>query len=83
MSLGRLIARIQVKSSELDILMKELRKQLVFKNFNKFNTPILEYSNDNIFLTWHSYEMPINKAENLMKNQGFISQEDFREWYYL
>ena len=83
MSLGRLIARIQVKSSELDILMKELRKQLVFKNFNKFNTPILEYSNGNIFLTWHSYEMPINMAENLMKNQGFISQEDFREWYYL
>lgn len=83
MSLENLISSIQVKTSELDILMKELRKQLVFKNFNKFNTPVLEYSNGNIFLTWRSYDMPIKFAEKLMKNRGFISQEDFREWYYL
>ena len=42
MSLESLISSIQVKSSELGILMKELRKQLIFKNFNKVNTPVLE-----------------------------------------
>lgn len=83
MSLENLISRIQFKTSELDILMKELRKQLIFKNFNKFDTPILEYSNGNIFLTWRNYNMPKKVIEKLMKNQGFISQEDFREWYYL
>ena len=83
MSLEDLISDIQVKASEIDILMKELRKQLVFKNFNKFDTPVLEYSNGNIFLTWRSYDMPIKYAKKLMKNIGSISQEDFNQWYYL
>lgn len=83
MDLKSLISDIQIRASKLDILMKELRKQLVFKNFNKFDTPTLECSNGNIFLTWRSYEMSIKHAEKLMKDIGSISQEDFNQWYYL
>lgn len=83
MSLENLVSSIQVKTSELDILMKELRKQLIFKNFNRLDTPILECSNGNIFLSWRSYDMPTAVIKKLMKDRGFISQEDFREWYYL
>lgn len=83
MSLGSVILNIESQASRLEDLIKELKRWLVFKGFNKEDNSIIIYEDGMIFVEWKEYTISLKYAKKAMEEKGFISTLDFNQWYNL
>ena len=77
MGLRSVISNTEIQASRLEFLMKDLRRWLVFRRFEKDDKPIVVYENGEVLLRWHEYTLTMKDVTELMEKVGYISKDNF------
>lgn len=77
MSLRSVISIIEIQASRLEILMKDLRRWLIFYHFEEDDEPIVVYEDGEVLLRWHEYTLTMSDVTDFMEECGYIIKEDF------
>ena len=77
MSLGSVIANTELQASRLETWIKELRRWLIFCDFEEDDEPIIVYENGEVLLEWHEYTLTMEGVTELMEEVGYITKDNF------
>lgn len=77
MSLRSVISNTEIQASRLEDWMRELRRWLIFCNFEEDDEPIIVYENGEVLLKWHEYTLTMEGVTELMEEVGHIDKDNF------
>ena len=77
MSLGSVISNTELQASRLETWIKELRRWLIFCDFEEDDEPIIVYENGEVLLEWHEYTLTMEGVTELMEEVGYITKDNF------
>ena len=77
MSLRSVISNTEIQASRLETWIEELKRWLIFYDFEEDDEPIVVYEDGEVLLRWHEYTLTMNKVTELMEEVGHIDKDNF------
>lgn len=77
MNLRSIISNTELQASRLETWIKELRRWLIFCDFEEDDEPIIVYENGEVLLEWHEYTLTMEGVTELMEEVGHIDKDNF------
>lgn len=77
MSLRSVISNTEIQASRLETWIEELKRWLIFYDFEEDDEPIVVYEDGEVLLRWHEYTLTMNEVTELMEKSGYIIKDNF------